>query len=444
MSIQHKSYSELYEISLSAKETALQLNNTKFETQQGLKLNEYEIFKNIYDVKNKNYSVNLLTDNKKIENFLTPFEKETEKYPISTRLAFFGGFETLSGAQVLEYTPNSKVEVSPLGITNLSLINNNFTINFIDDEVCTVKANMDSKDKFLVINASSDPHNELDLRGLNNEIITLSSHHFNYSLDDNGFFLLSKKLTDDLLIIGSSVGTISAYSTHSSSYDSETSRFYVANSAIIKLVDYKKDDKVKFSNINNFIFYDINNIKNTQNSSLTGDKNNYISYYLPENFELEDNVYKNELRFFNTQNQISNEYNVNNLLPFKDPTQQRKYTNILNLQNREKEQDNLKLGYTFYTKEFEFIPDKYTKFTLHDNLYPYIRINVNDSSLSDNGALAGSSPYFSDKIFKLLSDSDKNIKNTDKKTKLIKEENDFNIILEQGGDLLFNFTDDKF
>ena len=118
MSIQHKSYSELYEISLSAKETALQLNNTKFETQQGLKLNEYEIFKNIYDVKNKNYSVNLITDNKKIENFLTPFEKETEKYPISTRLAFFGGFETLSGAQVLEYTPNSKVEVSPLGITN--------------------------------------------------------------------------------------------------------------------------------------------------------------------------------------------------------------------------------------------------------------------------------------------------------------------------------------
>mgnify|MGYP003109177010 CR=1 FL=1 len=444
MSIQHKSYSELYEISLSAKETALQLNNKKFETQQGLKLNEYEIFKNIYDVKNKNYSVNLLTDNKKINSFLTPFNKETQRYAINSRIAFFGGSQSLSASQVLEYIPNSKVEVSPIGLTNLSFINNNFTINFIDDEVCTVKANMDSRDKFLVINASSDPHNELDLRGLNNEIITLSSHHFNYSIDDNGFFQLGKKLTDDLLILGSSVGTISAFSTHSSSYASDAARINVSNSAIIKLIDYKKDDKVKYNNLNNFIFYDIDNRKNTLTSSITGDINNYISYYLPENFELEDNIYKNELRFFNTQNQISNNYNINNLLPFKNSTQQRKYTNILNLQTKEKEQDNLKLGYTFYTKEFEFTPDKYTKFTLHDNLYPYTRINVNDSSLSDNGALAGSSPYFSDKIFKLLADSDINIKNTNNITKLVKEENDFNIILEQGGDLLFNFTEDKF
>ena len=438
MSIQHKKFTELHDISLSAKETALKLKNDMFQTQQGLNLNEYELFKNINDVKNKNYSINLLSDSKQIESFIDNTERDNSDIAFTSRLAF-NGANTLSSSSVLSFVKNSKVEVSQ---TNFVSINEKFdtdyTINFIDDEFCTVKVNMDSVDKFLTFN--TDPG--VDLRGLNNVTISLSNHLFNYSFDKpNGFLQLSKTHNSKKYILAPAA-SLSAVEASWIGLQSDAAS--ISNSSIIKTIDYDINDNLKYNTINNFIFHDINNFNKTQSISVTGDKSNYVSYFLPENFELEDGVFKNELRFFNTQNQISNNYNVNSLLPFKDTTQQRKYNNILNLETKEKSVENLKLGYTFYTKEYEFQPDKYTKFTLHEDIFPYSRLNVNDSNLSDNGAFAGSSPYFSDKIFKVQVSDDININETSKEIPLIRESNDFNIILEQGGRILLNFLSDQF
>ncbi len=180
-----------------------------------------------------------------------------------------------------------------------------------------------------------------------------------------------------------------------------------AGKSVISLSETVKNvDTNKFSN---FVFYDYENNHNTSEETLTGEKFNFLSYFPYEITSLSSNgKYTNNLRFFNLKNQVSNLNNINPLLPLENSTLQKDYTSILNIGNSEKSNENLIFGYNFFSKEYKFIPDKTLKFTLPDSLFPYQKANINDSNLIEGGSYGAKSPYFSDKIYKLL-DNNNNV-----------------------------------
>ena len=61
--------------------------------------------------------------------------------------------------------------------------------------------------------------------------------------------------------------------------------------------------------------------------------------------------------------------------------------------------ESITLSYEFYNSDYKFAPDKYTIFRTPPSLYPFEQLNINDSTFAKNGAIAGQTPYTSDRIF---------------------------------------------
>ena len=61
--------------------------------------------------------------------------------------------------------------------------------------------------------------------------------------------------------------------------------------------------------------------------------------------------------------------------------------------------ESITLAYEFYNADYKFTPDKYTIFRTPLSLYPFEQLNINDSTFAKNGAVAGQTPYTSDRIF---------------------------------------------
>ena len=61
--------------------------------------------------------------------------------------------------------------------------------------------------------------------------------------------------------------------------------------------------------------------------------------------------------------------------------------------------ESITLSYEFYNSDYKFAPDKYTIFRTPPSLYPFEQLNINDTTFAKNGAIAGQTPYTSDRIF---------------------------------------------
>lgn len=78
----------------------------------------------------------------------------------------------------------------------------------------------------------------------------------------------------------------------------------------------------------------------------------------------------------------------------------RDYTGISSGCNQIYGLDNIFLNYRDYTELLEFPADKLTYFHMPQDMYPYKKLNVNDSGLIESGSIAGDQPLRSDKVFK--------------------------------------------
>jgi hypothetical protein len=432
MAIVKKVFKDLFDLNLSAYDVGLELKQEKYQTLQGLSVDEYNFLEDFNDIKSKNYSVNVLTNLLKEDSFLKPLDKEIFTPNNNTNIVFRGN-SNLSASNFLSYDFSELGEDSKIFLGDNTESYKSFTINFIDDLSCEIFTNMNGENKFLFFDTED---NELKLRKLSSVMAANSSTIFNYALDKKNH-LINFSLSSDsgagyLLVAPLSTGNILSAVNPEQRY---------AASSIAKITNF--NEQLIYKDLNNFVHYNVNDEKFLSNDSIIGNKNNYLSYYLPENINVDGNTFSTDLRFFNTQNQISNSYNVNNVLPLSSETLQRKYTSILNTQNTEKGFDNLNLGYNFYTKEYNFKPDKYTKFTLPDSIYPFQRLSINDSSLSKNGAYAGSSPYFSDKIFKLLDKNKNDIPQILNNIPLLLQTND-SFLTQENNQLTLNDTSEQF
>jgi hypothetical protein len=77
------------------------------------------------------------------------------------------------------------------------------------------------------------------------------------------------------------------------------------------------------------------------------------------------------------------------------------YTSINSGNSQEKGNENIVLTYVFYDKDISILPGTDTYFTTPSSIYPYEKLNINDTNFVINGAYGSFTPAVSDKIKKL-------------------------------------------
>jgi len=402
MPVNKKSFKTLEPIYFETPDKDTEMVKNTFSTSQGLTLNKYKLLENLNDLKVKNYSVNILTDEIDFNEFYTyDLGKKFEFLDFNTSI-MFNALNGLSGSSFLQFERTRDFNNSGVNLDFYTGgADQSFVLDFKDEKFCSIKGVDNGIIKFLTV--LEDKDNDIKFSELTTDYETNSCSLFEYDFDNSNLFItLFKTLTG---------GDFKVLSPLSASLSLFTPTNTTVGSAVIKISDQQY--KITKDDLNSFIFYDKD--KKISGETLKNRKNNYIGWFPYETTSLSGNPEENQSQrfinfvdFMSLRNQVSNDNFVNTILPLSgNETSQKKYSSLLNVDNKEFENEEMLLGYNFYTKEYNFLPDKNTKFTLPDSLFPYTRLNINDSNFSKAGSHASNSPYFSDKVFKLL-DANKN------------------------------------
>jgi hypothetical protein len=363
----------------------LSVNQTPFATQQGLNLNFVSLLSSCRDEAVLNYSNTFLSDLIDINDCMQIAAKQSIPLRFSTYFAF-NSYPSINIASSYLQIISNPGNISALTFVNTlcDSLNSYFVFSDVDGISCKISTIDNSITKFLTV----DPATSACIFSVETSAITaISSNRFEYALDNSGFLKLFYRGAGTLCTVSKVNNSLSAVP------------IAVINPfSTILTTSYKP---VTPPNIrNNFVYYDgIKNFKVNSAKSISTQQN-YAAHYEHESQSNFQNSVSAGIDFFKLKNTLSDNYWINDTLPFDKKTVQRRYSNILSKQNSEKFAADLQFNYAYYTKEYYFAPDITTKFTLPDSLYPYLNININDSSLALAGSYGGMSPVFSDKIFK--------------------------------------------
>lgn len=417
--VSQKSYGDLRPIryKLKDKDRSLDLNvPAKYSTQQGNNFLEYDFLVNSNDVKIKNYTTNFLTDTKTEEDIFDLKFNSSLNNSFITTIQFddkADQYLTLNktGTSLSGYTALSALSTGDDNLAN----NQSFVIDLSGIEgrpsVCSIWTYDGNHKKYLALRGTNQTvipellfdtlvEGESMSRFMFDVILDSSSKKAILSFHESKAFDGAPAIKAAQWVVGTNdiTNTLSALSGFN---------LPVLSAAAFTFTNYNTIDTNYSSKSNNFNYYS-NGTEIDSVSSIPNQKHNFLFYNNYENNYLSgDEVYGN-LSYFNLKNQISNNNHVNKRLPFAIPQQQRYYNSILNSEDREISEEDLKLSYNFYTAEYKFLPDRYTKFKLPDNISPFKTLNINDADFQGAGAYAAESPYFSDRIYKLLDESNNN------------------------------------
>ena len=413
MAIEVKNYNQFKPVRyvLEDADRSLDLNVPgKFTTQQGLELYEYEFLLSANDIKNKNYTTNYLTYTKtEAEIFDLNLPQNIENNSITTTIQFGASANGYLTVDKNNTSLSSIAFLSPLSsIYNDTNATQNFTISLsstIDGvPLCQVWTYDGIYKKYL----------GLDISDYSLMFSTSSNSYFNIVKNDNIILLSILSVNPDpatqglQFIVGCSGGNLVASNADPSTFLSDS----------YALINNYNIDTNYVNKSNNFVHY-LSGVEVDPTKTLSSQKYNFILYNNYEENAVSGNDIVGSLNYFNLKNQISNANTVNKNLPFSLKQEQRYYSNILNEETAEKSEEYLKLNYNSYTTSYEFLPDKYTKFVLPNTIQPFERLNINSANLQQAGAYAAKSPYFSDCVYKTISNKDGVVNTTNENTETL-------------------------
>ena len=374
----------------------LVFNQDTFQTQQGLTLNLVNALSAAKDETILNYS-NIFLTNRYHENDIISMPLYVDN---TINFSTYLGLSSLSG-----FNNNTLYVELSSGVTQLSSIitftkslSNPLVTNFIFSDINGLQCKVYTFDQNYAKYLTFNPVTSSLYFTTSTPYITSNRYDiFEYSLDDNGFLKLFFRKDDRFALIRRESNTLSAVDAALSTTSSLSTDIFSTN--------YGGLNEIKFKN--DFIYYNKNRIKDfgvDLNRTIEDVKQNYIFYY---NYQSEVNFLTGSnnavVDFYKAKNVLSNEYFVNDKLPFgNDDVIQREYTTILSKQNSELYNGNFQLNYNYYTKEYTLIPDTTTRFTLPETLFPYSVINIENTNLTNLGSFGGLTPVFSDKVIKDL------------------------------------------
>lgn len=373
------------------------LTYSKIKNDNCFDFNAYEILKNAEDVKTNNYSNLVLTKKRKNSEVLNWIEKEDEnQYDFVTTLSFCIDEKELYLCFNKGFNDvNTLVDSSSLTITEgkpANYFNYLFRVNCLDDTNCNISYNFGDTTFYITEN-----------KGLFS-LTETENKEFLYRIKDNNLLLFKKK--DDGLYKVACVKDI-------------TGKNY-----ILSLRKYEKeinsDEIITISEDNlNFNYYvDSSWVKYDRSQYINAVDSKRSDMHLKSQFLFHheynnDNAInilplKNNLTYQGSVVSGNNLYQPNDAKKIEYPlVDYRNYTAIHSGLNQEYGNDAITLSFSFTDQEFKIKEGEDLFFTIPEGdndkseIYPYKKLNVNDTQFVKNGSFASDVPYFADKFYKL-------------------------------------------
>ena len=237
--------------------------------------------------------------------------------------------------------------------------------------------------------------------------------HLNYSLDkDNNKIIIHNKATTGLdvnvgigtttsaaniLINNSNVLYLSAPGAWQNNVSELSASFFNVNRNLLT-----KDFKTLSCTYNKY--KSDSNVDNVSLTDVTSVSNNYFIFANNYNFFQNNNQNKfiSHVDFFPLKNQatLDEYYSENNHYNYEANTNNRVYEKINAGVHQQHGYDKIGLSYNIGTYDMHFRPNRLTYFTTPNSMSPYTVLNINDSKIENLGAIPGSNPLMSDKVFK--------------------------------------------
>ena len=369
--------------------------------EQGLRVNSIAALSGARDSKINNYSSFYMTGRNKLTNFLSVSSlAESQSTSLITKLGFERpGTEPSKYLYIFKANLDETNAQKALGIKTLDttgLLENNFffEIEALNNNLCRIKHNNGLFDFYLNYNTVENSfvfYQNVDYyKGITQE----RNDVFRYVLDDDGYMQLFKFHNDVLNIV-----TLSGDNLVIDPLKAGSLNRGLAN---LIHIDYNLDQNKQFLN-KSFASYNnqkaSNLILDTAGSNVDEDGQylfvaNYNSISadkMPINY-LSLDTNRSEFNFIKRGSSMV----VNPLGVGKDP---REYYGIYAGNDQEKGLPKLNLTYSFYDKDVFIVNGTDTHFTAPSSMYPYEKLNLNDTQFTFNGAFAGPTPNLADKIF---------------------------------------------
>ena len=379
----------------------ISVDQTASTLEQGFQVNSINALSGARDSKINNYSSFYMTGRNKLTNFLSVSSlAESQSTSLITKLGFERpGTEPSKYLYIFKTNINATDAQKALGVKTLDttgLFDNNFffEIEALNNNLCRIKHNNGLFDFYLNYNSTYNSfvfYQNVDYyKGITQE----RNDVFRYVLDDDGYLQLFKFHNDVLNIVTLSGDDVVL----------EPLRAGSLNRGLKNLIhiDYNLDQNKQFLN-KSFASYNnqktTNLILNTEDSNVDEDGQylfvaNYNSISadkMPMNY-LSLDTNRSEFNFVKRgSSMVDSPLGVG-----QDP---REYYGIYAGNDQEKGLSKLNLNYSFYDKDVFIVNGTDTHFTAPSSMYPYDKLNLNDTQFAFNGAFAGPTPNLSDKIF---------------------------------------------
>jgi hypothetical protein len=391
----------------------VKFDNSNVISTDGVTLNLNSTLSNNVDISNNNYSTMMMSDLTRVSDIVS-LDLDTDRYPEQfTTSIVFDAFPSVNGGskylKVLPRTDDSDVRDIIFGNTTINNTNYTsfyydqdptddnglyFNVNLIDNDTLTISHNDNYANVYLTMTNDGDVTLETAPLDTPSE-----DQKFNYILNNNSGELILLKYFDGVKKYVGSNGT------NITPILPDTSQPNFPFSGIIKIIPYDKTAS-KLTIPNNWVSYktsgDQNNLKINESKSYE----NIFSNYVFSNQYASITGANMNMDLMQLKNQLTSSYESNRGNPFPNYTEcdHREYDRIFTGTNQIKGLSDIHFGYNSYSTDINIPVDKITYFHAPQDMYPYEKININDSGLIEAGAIGGDSPITSDKLFKKAAD----------------------------------------
>lgn len=379
----------------------ISVDQTASTLEQGFQVNSIDALSGARDSKINNYSSYYMTGRNKLTNFLSVSSlAESQSTSLITKLGFERpGTEPAKYLYLFKSNLDATDAQKALGIKTLDttgLFDNNFffEIEALNNNLCRIKHNNGLFDFYLNYNTTYDSfvfYQNVDYyKGITQE----RNDVFRYALDDDGYLQLFKFHNDLLNVVTLSGDNVVLEPLKSGSLNRGLNNLIH--------VDYNLDQNKQFLN-KSFASYNnqktSNLILDTESSNV--DEDGQYLFVANYNSISADKMPMNYLSLDTNRSEFNFVKRGSNMVesPIGLGQDPREYYGIYAGNDQEKGLTKLNLNYSFYDKDVFIVNGTDTHFTAPSSMYPYEKLNLNDTQFAFNGAFAGPTPSLADKIF---------------------------------------------
>lgn len=417
MSLTRKSFTNIISPSSTFDDDVYDIKQDKVYYEQGFNLNFIDALSGASDVKINNYSSLYLTNLKLDEEIFRFNEIVDTQDDYITYIAYRDSGEPylLTFDLINTYNSNAVHSYSFVLCSEVTDFSRTyFEIETLDETYCRIKRRENETLYYLVYDDSS-PYNtnfyfttSIDASDYVNKSF-LNKDLFYYVLDKQGYAVFLKRSYSKTYMVGINPSTVDF---SLCSYDSSFNYFTGNTLFGVKLIDNLISNKKNTSWVS-YEYDNLNDIKVNNSESSFDLKNNNVLSLEYNNIDNINKVSMNVLKLKNqhTHKNVTSRSNANVDSSYYLPAPFfREYSSLVTGNNEEKGYVNLGLNYLFYNQDYLVETGKSTVMYTPSSIFPYTRLNINDSSFAKEGSIFSVSPVLADKIYKEVENQNDNLK----------------------------------